>query len=237
MTDKLNGSASNRVLVAMPIGRVGSNLLMAYLGGYKPALRNTEQLSSLRSKHTQLDWLTEFYCPSDAGDYRLIFTKDSVRSMIDPLAVEALVARQDIAVIRMFRRDIVRMAISHIRAKQLAEKTAADTGQAQWGVRIGDQPLGATRIDIDELDTLITRHSDMTEKLSGLFLGCRHLDIEYEDMVADISRTMARVSDFLGIESREFASPFVKATPETFWDVIDNREELSDFLDRKGLSV
>lgn len=143
----------------------------------------------------------------------------------------------DIAVIRMFRHDIVRTAISQIRGRQLAEKTAAETGRAAWGVRRGEPRLGATTIDIATLDKNIAILSTMNERLSKLFLACRHIDILYEDMAADIGRTMNRVSDFLELERRKFTSPFEKATPESLWAVVANRDEVAAHLASRGFTV
>ena len=72
---------------------------------------------------------------------------------------------------------------------------------------------------------------------SGLFLSCRHIDIFYEDMAADIDQTMICVSDFLGLERRKFAPPFEKATPESLSEGIENRDEVAAYLETKDLKI
>ena len=196
-----------RVLVVMPLGRVGSNLLTAYLGGFKRSLGQHEGLQYGQSAAEQRQLLAEFFACPDADSPRLIFWKQNVRSLADPAAIESLAGELGVSVICMFRKDIVRMAVSHLRARSYARKTALETGQELWGLPTGEQQLGPTPIDIGELDRLIVRHEAMTERLANLFLQCRHLDIEYADLAADIPATMGRVSDFLGIETMAFSPP------------------------------
>ena len=48
---------------------------------------------------------------------------------------------------------------------------------------------------------------------------------------------MNRVSDFLGLERRKFAPPFEKATPESLWEVIENRDEVAAYLATKDFKL
>lgn len=224
-----------RVMVVMPWGRVGSNLLMSYLNAMKAPKTANESFNKLRERDEQLAWLKKFYCSPVANpNCEIISSKQSMLAIADVNAIEQFVLDYDVKIVRMFRRDPVRTVISQIRAKQYADKTKAETGSAQWAVKKGAEPLGASEIDIKALAHRLQVIEDQNVRLEAAFLASNPFDVVYEDFRTQIRKTWNELSRYLGLRIVPFRPPFRKATPDDLESVITNFDEVKSLITDRG---
>ena len=216
-----------RYLVAMPWGRVGSNLLVSILEQLGPSRGANETFNEIRDAQGQLDWLAEFYDarPGEAVGHA-IFCKQSLYSMVDPEAVEIFCRDRGIRVIRMTRDDHLKAAVSQMRAQQYAELTRREEGRARWGVRRDARPLGPTRLDAEKLIEVISIMRRSQGELLASFERCDVADVEYEQLNGDLGAAVRRIADFLDMTLRPYEVPFRKATANDLSTVVLNHDEI-----------
>ena len=137
---------------------------------------------------------------------------------------------KDVKVIRMFRRNHLKTVISQMRAEEYARQTEAQTGTAQWGVRITDKPLPPSKIDISVMSERIETIKEDQEDLRAMyFRTC--IDVYYEELNADLNEELQRVSEFLGVDfDPDFTPPFRKATPDDLTKAITNFSEVENWM-------
>lgn len=223
--------AAVRFILLMPWGRVGSNLLFAILRQSAPMKANNEMFNQLRTAAEQEAWLDDFYelgrtHPSQAH----IGSKQNILAVRDLAALSRLLAKNAIRVVRLRRENVVKTAISQMRAKQYADKTLTESGVARWAVRLGDEKPGATRLDPDTFLRRISLIESLQQKLMAEFAPETVLDVEYEEINRNISDVVRRTREFLELPQKLFRIPFVKATPDAPSEAVENYAELRECL-------
>ena len=171
-----------KIAILMPWGRVGSNLMMAYLRSITKGGYANEPLNSVSGIDAQVNWVNSFYNQNAEGD---LVCKLTIRSFNDVKSIENTLLVNKVKVIKMFRENHVKTAVSQIRAEQYAAFTKEKTGNAQWAVKNSEQPLGATHIDIDKLDKRVKIIKDDQDTLLR-FRCSESIDIKYEEMLEDM---------------------------------------------------
>jgi Stf0 sulphotransferase len=212
-----------RFMLLMPWGRVGSNLLFAILRQSAPMKLANESLNSLRTADAQAVWFREFY-ESDAvaPGHAFIGSKQNMLAVRDDAAMTGLIRDAGLRVVRLRRANLVKAAVSQIRAEQYAERTAAETGERLWAVKKGKAPLGRAAVDPELLVKRIAIMEDCDRRLMRAFDAADVLDIDYEDVNTALDATVARVRDHLGVPQAPYKVPFDKATPDRLDEAIEN---------------
>lgn len=231
-----NKEGNIRFLIIMPWGRVGSNLVMRAMHqksnqafGYRSCKFNNETLNKISGSARQLRHLYDFF---DDEGMRVIGSKQSIRAMESPGELLAHLAERGIVFVRMFRENVVKAAISQIRAEKYARHTQRTEGQSRWAVPKGGQPLGATEIDLDllnqRIEMMASAHQLFQEVSGGL---PRSIDIEYEALNADPRGTIASVFLQLGFDNRPIDLAYSKATPDNLRTAISNFDTIAEALE------
>ena len=224
-----------RFVILMPWGRVGSNLIADILEQDGAKLAN-EPLHALPTAAAQMRWYREFYelgAPDPSA--KLIGSKLGVLAMRNAAAFARAFEADRLAIIRMRRDNWVKAAVSQIRAKQYADRTAAETGQAQWGLRPGAAALGPTEIDPGLLLDRIAKMRRAHRRLMALFPPERVLDIEYEQLQANLPGVVRDVRRQLGADKdAPYTVAFEKATPDDLRVAITNYAEVEQLVKRAG---
>lgn len=228
MTEATRPAAGDptRFLIAMPWGRVGSSLLAAILSRSLRDQRLRMSIETLTdneawSADEQLAWARRHYAlDGPAGDVTHIGAKESALAMRDPAAFTDLCARHGIRVVRMRRANVVKAAISQIRAEAYARATGS------WSVPAGATGLGPSHIDPGVLRERIARMDRADRLLMDLFDGCAIHEVEYDDLQRDLAGVVRRVRDFLGIEQRPYSVPHEKATADDLAAAVENHAEI-----------
>lgn len=224
-----------RFMIVMPWGRVGSNLVLAAVQrrarlthGPDGFFITNEPLNQIKDRDAQIEWLNQHYAPRDGVS--LIGSKQAVRAMADPKAVAEGCRELAVQVVVMHRRNLVKAAVSQIRAEQYAEKTKQQTGQPLWGVKPGSSGLGPSEIDPDVLLTRIGIMARTTEALLNVFGPLAHLSVVYEDIQIDPHAVIDRVCSALSLRLAPIQLAFEKATSSVLREDVTNFEQLRDRL-------
>jgi hypothetical protein len=222
----------NRILVVMPWGRVGSNLLMELIRQFPVRKKlNSEKFNQLHTIEEQETWFENFYeLHSQNHRARLIGSKQSVLSMRDIGRIETLLRSHSIGVVRMRRENCLRAAVSQIRAEQYAEKTRSETGSARWALRKGDPGLGPSRIDPELLLRRTRIMMTQQQRMMQGFLGLRLMEIEYGEINSQLMSVYERLCEFLELPRAAISIPFDKSTPEDLMHAITNYDEVERVL-------
>ncbi len=135
-------------MIMTPWGRVGSNLLLNSFGqliGRIPRRLVNETLNRFPGADDQLAWIRAFYTVDDGAP--LVGSKQNILALADRERVGGLLAELEISLIRLRRDNLVKVAVSQLRAEIYAQRSKSETGVAAWGVRPNRQPLGPETLD------------------------------------------------------------------------------------------
>jgi LPS sulfotransferase NodH len=218
-------------MLLMPWGRVGSNVLFAMLKQSATIKLNNESLNQLRTVEEQAAWFAEFYeigAPSISSTH--IGSKQNVLAVRNFDAFSLLLQANGLRIVRLRRDNIVKCAVSQMRAEQYADQTGRETGVRRWAVRAGNQRLGATRLDPEILVKRIGKIESLQRRLMEAFPGHQVLDIEYEEINRSLDRVVEGFRDFLDMPQVSFKIPFLKATPDALAEAIENFAEIRERL-------
>lgn len=223
--------------LVMPWGRVGSNLILDILA-QSPEVRagrikvSGEPLTRIRTKarnnmHTfarQLVWLLRH----DA------IISVSAHSLVSP-NVLATVMRGP--AVYLDRRDIVRTAVSVIRARAYAKAHAELHGSETWAVRPGRMIQVLPRVEAGTLLRYIEVIEAARRKMDILRKRLPGPTIWYEDILADLDGVLSTVWSTFGLAPHGYAMPSIKATPEDLRAAVSNPDELASELPRRYASA
>jgi hypothetical protein len=213
-----------RFMILMQWGRVGSNLIVNIINQSKEATLANERFNSVREPEAQLAWYREhFQLDATAPSHRLIGSKENILAVADRDAFLARLRADGVRIIRMRRDNLVKAAVSQVRAERYAEQTRAETGKAMWAIRRGETPLGPTEINPTDLLWRIEAMERARTALMHAFGPDEVLDLEYEQINGDLPDVVARVRAHLDLpDGKPFRVPFIKATPDDLAEVVSN---------------
>ncbi len=216
----------------MPWGRVGSNLLFNSMGqivGPIPRKFANENFNTLKDADQQLAWTRTFYIAEDRPP--LVGCKQNILSVADRGRLSDLLAELTVSLIRLRRENIVKVAISLLRAEIYAARSRALTGVAVWGVRSDSEPLGPTPLDAERFLQVAARARQADAMLAEFSPATRTLDIEYGQLRDGGGRLAEQVCDWLSLPVARKARPyFAKATPDDLASAVPNLAVLREAL-------
>ena len=221
-------SAPARFMIMTPWGRVGSNLLLNSFGqliGRIPRRLVNETLNRLPGADDQLAWIRAFYAVDDGAP--LVGSKQNILALADRERVGGLLAELEISLIRLRRDNLVKVAVSQLRAEIYAQRSKSETGVAAWGVRPNRQPLGPETLDPARFVQVAADARRAGEWLSDFAPATRTLDLEYADLADGGQSAGRRLCVWLGVEAAGEVKPaFTKATPDDLRAAVPNLAEL-----------
>src|SRR5215469_603882 len=117
-----------RFILLMPWGRVGSNLLLSILQKSAPMKVNNEGLNRLRTAADQESWFRAFYeTGKEPASHQHIGSKQNLLAIRDLAGFSQLLLENQVRIVRLRRDNLVKAAVSQMRAEQYAEHTAEQT--------------------------------------------------------------------------------------------------------------
>jgi hypothetical protein len=217
-----------RFMLLMPWGRVGSNLLAAILRQLAPMKLESERFNQLKTDSEQKAWFEEFYeLGAQQASAPYIGSKQNVLAVRDFEAMWRRLTEHSIRVVRLRRDNVVKTAISQMRAERYAEKMARETGKRIWAVKAGADRLAPTDIDPDVLARRIAVIEKLQQRLMTTFASNKVLDLEYESINTGLERTIFELCSFLDIPAgAPYRVPHIKATPNDLRAAIANFEAI-----------
>ncbi len=218
-----------RFIILMQWGRVGSNLVVNIINQSGSVKMTNERFNTIRDRDGQVaQYRSHFEIGEEAHAHRLIGTKENVMTLADRDEFAVMLRADGVRIIRMRRDDLLKAAVSQMRAELYAAKTKEELGQAKWAVRRGDTPLGPTAIDPATLVTRMGMMDRARERLMTLFASGEVFDIEYEDILHGLDGVVTGVRAHLDLPAdAPFRVPFIKATPDDLASVIVNYDEVA----------
>lgn len=240
MTNDTAGSPEipRKIVLLMPWGRVGSNLLFLLLQasfkGISTRFRN-EPLNAIDNAPGQSAWFREYY-EQQSDTEKLIASKHGLDAILDPPAVSALFEELGISYIRLRRENFVKTAVSQLRAELYAKKTEREDGRALWGVHNDKQVLPPTALDADKFIDAIRRIAEIDARFLRFSANVPSFDLTYETLRVDPVAASNSILQWLDLEPEREAKPsFKKATPDDLATAVPNLHELYAATRRAGL--
>lgn len=221
-----------RFMILMQWGRVGSNLIMNIIHQSRVGLLSNEVFNRIRDKEEQLAWYQDFYqFAAPEPTHRLIGTKENVLAVADRTAFAERLRADGIKVIRMRRDNLLKAAVSQMRAQAYAALMQERVGKARWAVLKGEEPLGPTAIDVEVLRQRLETMARAREALMGMFEPDEVLDIEYESIVQDLPGVVTTLRRHLDLQQKpDFRVIYEKATPDDLGAAVSNYSEVVEAL-------
>jgi LPS sulfotransferase NodH len=125
-------------------------------------------------------------------------------------------------VIHLQRRNTIKLTVSFFNAMRLNELTG------DWNLyEPGDRPE-RLNIDLERFDTWLQAAERRSEAETAFVtqLGLPTLNVSYEDLLADETRTLHRIMDFLDVDHEDVRGDALKVTSNDMRDAIENFDEL-----------
>ena len=210
-----------RFLILFP-GRTGSSWLVDGLSRH-PRVRAEGEILVGRAADAQRSELERLY--GGRPTRFAVGFKTKLKDVADLDALRSCIQERGLTVLRMRRRDLLRLAISRINARRLHAATG------RWNRRSSDRPeRGADVADVavDELVDALVACRDDVARLDDFIAsaGVVPCEIEYADILSQPAEVLARVQDALGVEHRRLVSSVAKNTSQELSAAVGNIEAL-----------
>ena len=204
-------------------GRAGSTLLTEHMRSHPNISAQYEAFSTLPKEWSvQLDWMTNlFYAENRGNPTQVIGFKTKLSDIADQDLFANFVQDNKIKVIHLFRKNLVKLIVSVIRADRL-RKTSGDSN-------LYDQKNSLGKIHIDPTEfrkqkKRIRLYRELREYIDGMNVNvCR---VRYEDLLYNLDRTLNRLWRYVGVKKHQTDAEVLKNTPDRLEDAVENLDEL-----------
>lgn len=204
-------------------GRAGSTLLTEHMRSHPNISAQYEAFSTLPKEWpVQLDWMTNlFYAEKRGNPTQVIGFKTKLSDIADQDLFANFVQDNKIKVIHLFRKNLVKLIVSVIRADRL-RKTSGDSN-------LYDQKNSLGKIHIDPTEfrkqkKRIRLYRELREYIDGMNVDvCR---VRYEDLLYNLDRTLNRLWRYVGVKKHQTDAEVLKNTPDRLEDAVENLDEL-----------
>jgi LPS sulfotransferase NodH len=212
-----------RFVILFP-GRTGSTFLVSALDAHPDVEAKGEVLDGLRSAGAdeQRAWLDRYFRGPALNRHRAVGFKTKLRDVFDQDHFAAAIEQYDARIVVLDRRNDVKHAVSRITARILRDRTG------RWNRYEGSEELGLIEVDPDDFASRLEAVETEKQIIRSFVerLGRPHLDIDYEELLADPDLTFARVFDHLGVRCVPVHGKTLKNTSDDLREVIANFDEL-----------
>lgn len=149
---------------------------------------------------------------------------------------EALVADQDLRLIHLRRKNMLRTYVSLMLAQRSGEWEKDDSPTPRVRLRRlissaknalgGTDPLTRIHVSPAEFERFVVVHTLQGERYDGLFTTHAQLRLTYEDMVGNFEKAVGEAQDFLCVSHRKPETTLQKQRTRPLADQITNFREL-----------
>lgn len=223
------------VLLLMPWGRVGSNMINTILTSLGAKVHN-ERLTGIETELTpagreavaaaQMAWLQDQLAPNRLAAPTVL--NHAALSTADPDAMRAWIDQRQPRLITLDRGDDVAVALSSARAAAWVAEGKTIGEARNWSIR----SKVAFRPHIAPED--LRRRLDLLRKgraiMQGLIAGKPTLRLYYEDLVADLDGAMVAILRHAGIPWAPFTIPSARFGSDHLADMVANPDDLAPIL-------
>ena len=215
----------SRKFLIFTVGRTGSSLLVSLLNSHQDIECHDELLRKRIFSPNYYIHCKEYLSKKENFGFKLNTYHFGIQKINHPQEFVSKLYKLDYRIINLKRRNIFRQVFSHMYAlyrKKFFHKKDQ-----------GEQELPPIFIDTRELDkelAFFEKHFQIEEKIINSF---PNLCIHYENDLLeneDHQITVDRICDYLGIQHARVYSNHVKTTPKDLSIVIENYEEVFDYI-------
>jgi LPS sulfotransferase NodH len=210
--------------------RAGSTYLTRRLAKHPNLCAGGEILS--RHKHdakASLETMRQFYdAPYDEHIASVGF-KVKHRDILMPEQAAAYFAERNVLVVCLRRKNVLKQAVSSMRAEILIKRSPGRDDSLAWNARSPDLVVGPSAISIPILEDRIAYLQDLQDKLDAFIRAhaIAVLDLTYEELLTDKLRCDARLGAALGVDP----APLALAPADTHKNTRDDLRESVTYYD------
>ena len=204
-------------------GRAGSTYLTEHMRHHGQIRAMFEEFTTIPGDwDSQLDWMSNFFYSNSHGDaIRAVGFKTKYTDIADLDLFTNFVQDNGIKVIHLFRRNLVKLIISVIRADEL-RRLHGDSNLYQ-----AKKELGKIKVSPKEF----RRHKKRIRHYKELrdFVDNLNVDIckvSYEQLLHNLDGSLKKIWRFLGVENQATQAEVMKNTPDRLEDAVENLDEL-----------
>jgi LPS sulfotransferase NodH len=206
--------------IVLTRSRTGSNLLLSFLNSHPNVFSDGEIFAKLHGKDplARLDSAFGRQPRNIKAKGFKIFYYHPLDAKADALW-ERLAGQNDIHVIHLTRRNILRTLVS---------RKIATIGDSWTGTRFDTAGPAGKRVTltIEELNEGFRQTREWEQAAEARFREHPLLHVTYEELVQDPRATSARLTDFLGVSFNEPRTGLRQQNPEGLRKLLSNYEEL-----------
>lgn len=204
-------------------GRAGSTFLTEHMRSHPEIRALYEEFCDVPNDwDAQLDWMTNFYYSKPQNDrVKVVGFKTKYTDIADLDLFANFVQDNGIKVIHLFRRNLVKLIVSVIRADELRRR------HGNSNLYHPEKKIGRIHVDPREFKKHKKRiriYRELKDYVDGLNVDvCR---VNYEQLLHNLPGTLNRIWRFLGVSRHETEAEVMKNTPDRLEDAVANLDEL-----------
>lgn len=205
-------------------GRAGSTFLIEALGSHPNIIARGESLIALREggAEAQNVWAQEFFTRERSASCAAIGFKTKLADVANPTSFASVLEEAGCRIVHLHRANVVKQAISWIRADVLFARTA------DWNVYDRAQKLPPMSIPVHELlgrlEVLKRGARELKRYVHALRLPV--CTVSYEQLLVQRKQQFRTLLSFLGVSERPLRSSCLKNTEDDLQRVVTNFAEL-----------
>ena len=169
----------------------------------------------------QLEVVRRFY-DEPPREKRVIGFKTKVSDVWDLASLKEILESRHVRAIVMVRRNLVKLATSHLTAGRLHARTGA------WNVQNEEARTGPQEFSVEEFDRMLRRvvFDDALLRAYSEYLDARRLVVEYEDLLRDRNAWLQSILEFLEAAPQPLDSSITKNTDDDLRTALVNFDQI-----------
>lgn len=218
----LFGQQDYRKFIVLTQGRSGSNMLISMLNSHPKVHAKGELFHRLYGQPAERV-LTKIYGTHPAQIQAVGFKIFYYHPLDEPVTRvwDLLTQIEDLHVIHLKRRNLLRLVLS----KKIAEQTDSWVNRDGSPEKIAVHQKQVT-FSVQELETEFSEIHEVQRRFGGLFQTDRMITSYYEEIAANPTMEMRRITDLLGLEPSTTKATVKRQNPERLPSLILNYHEL-----------
>ena len=212
-------------------GRTGSSYLQQSLNSHPNIIMLPEVWAGMKyipkqkrkqNAEKQLNWAKEFFERYYNKKINAIGFKTKLIDVLDPKEFARFLEQNNIKIIYMTRRNIIKLTISEINARRLYNKTK------RWNLAQEKDRLLPFNLNLNRFKKKLKEKEQMEKKLKIYIktLNLPVLKICYEDLLMDELETLKKINKFLEVPFRKTKGNLVKNTSDNLKEIILNLDKI-----------
>jgi len=209
-------------------GRSGSTFLTEALASHPNISVGGEALAELRSSgvEAQLAWARDCFARASPAGCLALGYKTKLVDVLDYDSFAEVLKFANCRIVHLGRANLVKQAISWIRADLLFDRTAT------WNIHDRSRIVPPISVAVDEVLDRMSMLEDGKRELEQFVasLGLPTCKVHYEQLQAAPEAEFDRIQQFLGLIKHPLQAMCIKHTDDDLGRVVLNYEELREAL-------